>query len=429
MLSNVAFARPSITSEGQIQLGQRSFLSDPDKIPAQYQKSGGFVWATPILQIAGEKTRFRFKGIAGIDQGEFEQSKRTQLIPQELFVEHQRSQWNFVAGMNTYNWGVTDVVNPMDVINPRWARQPLNPIKIGSFGLAMTYTTHSGGWDFVYIPKQFPHELPTTTSRSIPRDVSVAGYVAEFQEQAATIQMPTAPLRPQIEKYEDPGHALDNNVALRYRQTLGSLDLHVMAFEGMPSFPDFSNPQVTLNPINLAPIVLELSPDVVVVPKYQRIRMASVGGVWSLSNFLVKFVHAETWRTSNDYEISLPQTSVLAIEKPVGFFGLDTTLLYQYSIVKDTSGLAESVFSTREIFDQTHMLGLRSASGFNWNVLLALLFNPRTQSQVTNLEGQYRLNDEVQLKLASQIIQGKEGSLANALRSSSNIELSLLVFW
>lgn len=423
-----AFAA-SWTSEGQIHLGQRQFLKEPQVSPTEYQKSGTFLWATPSLQYAGDNTRFRFKGIAGLDQSEFDPKDRTQLIPQEFFIEHRGRRFSLLAGLNTFNWGVTDLVNPMDVINPRWMRNPLNPIKIGSPSLALTWTLSNGEIDFVYIPRQFRHELPTVSSRALPRDLSVANYVAEFQGESVPILMPSTPLRFQYLETKDPSKALENNLALRWRQSLGNLDLQAVAFEGIPSFPDFSEPQVTLNIVNFSPRTLELQPDIQLEAKYQRIRLASLGGVWTLPGLLVKFVHAETWRASRDYEISLPRTSVLALEKPSPLFGFEATWLYQFAVVGDSSRLAESVFSTREIFDQSHLLGLRLASGFDWSFTFGGLVNPKSKAQVLQLDYQYRMNDQWQLKLSAQSIQGQEGSLARSLAEASDVQLGFLVFW
>lgn len=419
----------AFSSEGQISLGQRQFLSDPDPAPARLQRSGSYAWATPILQYAGDDTRFRLKLNAGIDAGETEASGRTQLIPQEFFIEHRRGSINVLAGLNTYNWGVTDLVNPLDVINPRWMRNPLSPQKIGSAGLALTWTHGQGGLDLVYIPRQFRHELPTTTSRYLPRDASFGSYVAEFQGNPVPIQLPQEPLRFRYAETRDPSHALDHNFAARYHHSVGSFDVHLVGFEGIPSFPDFSDPAVTLTPINFSPLTLELQPDVELEPKYQRVRIAGVGFSGDIAGVIVKFAHAESWRATRDFEISLPRTSVLGLEKSFGVSGLDLTLLYQAARVEDSSRLANSVYSTREIFDQSHLIGLRLSRGIDWNLLLGALYAPPSGAQITQAEMQYRLSDTYQLRAATQLIRGRAGTLAASLEKASDAQLGFLVYW
>lgn len=419
----------SFSSEGQVHLGQRQFLSDPSPKPDAFQKSAPFMTVTPILQWAGEDTRFRLKMIAGLDQTEFEAKDRTQLIPQEFFVEHRQGPINVVLGLNTFNWGVTDVVNPLDVINPRWMRNALSPQKIGSAGLALAWAGDNGGFDFVYIPRQFPHELPTPTSRYLPRDASLGNYVAEFQGTPVEVRTPATPLHFTYSEHKDPSHALDNNFAVRYRQTIGSLDLHVVGFEGIPGFPDFSAPSVTLNVINFSPLTLELDPNIELEPKYQRVRIAGFGGVWTVAGMLVKLVHAETWRTSTDFEVSTPRTTVLGLEKSLSLKGLESTWIYQHTLIEDSSKLAASVYSTREIFDKSHLLGLRLSAGFDWNLLMAAILNPVSGTNIAQVEGQYRLSDRYQLKASIQSIQGREGTLAKSLEKASEAQLGVLVFW
>lgn len=418
-----------LTATGEIRLGQKQFLADPDPSPPQLQKSGGFAWATPSLQYAGESTRLKFKMIAGLDAGEVEPRDRTQLIPQELFVEHRRTSLSFSAGLNTFNWGVTDVVNPLDVINPRWMRNPLSPVKIGSAALTTTWTHARGGLDLVYVPRQFRHELPTKTSRYLPRDASFGHYVAEFQGTPVPIQMPSEPLRFTFKEPQDPSGALDHNFAARYHHTLGSFDVHLVGFEGIPSFPDFSDPSVTLTPVNFSPLTLELQPDVELEPKYQRVRVAGLGLSGQVLGVLVKLAHAETWRATRDYEISLPRTTVLGLEKSFRPGGVDLTLLYQAAKVDDSSRLANSVYSTREIFDQSHLLGLRLSQGFDWSALLAALYAPPSGAQVLQAEAQYRLSDTYQLRASTQIIRGNPGTLAHSLEKASDAQLGILVYW
>jgi hypothetical protein len=419
----------NFTSEGQIFLGQKNFLSAPNPASAQLQKSANFLWATPSLQWAGDETRLKFKMVAGLDGGEIETKDRTQIIPQELFIEHRRTTIRFLAGLNTYNWGVTDVLNPLDVINPCWMRNPLSPQKIGSAGIAMTWTPTDGTLDLVYIPRQFRHELPTRTSRYLPRDASFGNYVGEFQDQPVPIQLPTTPLRFSFKDADDKSRALDHNLAVRFQRRVGSLDVHSVGFEGIPSFPDFSDPQVTLTPVSFSPPTLELQPDVELETKYQRVRVAGFGFSGDIAGVTVKLAHAETWRTSRDYEISLPRTSVLGLEKSFSIKGVDTTVVYQAAAVGDTSGLANSVYSTREIFDQSHLLGLRLSQGLDWNLLLAVLYNPNSSAQVTQAEGQYRLNDTYQLKLSAQVIRGQPGTLAHSLSTASDAQMGFLVYW
>lgn len=428
-LSFTAAPAAEFTSEGEIRLGQKQFLSDPDPAPPQLQKSAGYVWATPSLQYAGDNTRLKFKMIAGIDGGETESKDRTQLIPQELFVEHRRTKFSVSAGLNTFNWGVTDVVNPLDVINPRWMRNPLNPVKIGSAALTTTWTHAHGGLDLVYVPRQFRHELPTRTSRYLPRDASFGEYVAEFQGNPVPIQMPNEPLRFTFKDAADPSHALDHNFAARYHHNFGSLDVHAVGFEGIPSFPDFSNPSVTLTPINFSPLTLELQPDVELEPKYQRVRIAGIGFSGQLFGAVVKLAHAETWRATQDFEISLPRTTVLGIEKAFSPFGLEMTLLYQAARITDSSKLSNSIYSTREIFDQSHLLGVRLSQGFDWNALIAAIYAPPSGAQIMQAEAQYRLNDTYQLRASTQVIRGKPGTLAHALEKASDAQIGLLVFW
>lgn len=428
-VNSESLSAASWTSDGQININSHSFLTSPDQPPATYQSSGLIFETVPTLQWAGEDTRFRFKALANIDQTEPLTADRTQILAQELFVETRSKNLNLSLGVNTFNWGVTDAINPLDVINPRSYRNPLSPVKIGSLSCAITWTGDQQSFDAVYIPKQLPHTLPTTSSRYLPRDSSFANFSGEFQGRSATIQQSTEPLRFHYKDTSDPSHAMDHNWALRYQNTSSLGDLHLIAFQGLPSFPDFSNPEVRLTQTGWSPITYRLEPDVDLTPKYQRVNVLGVGFVTSIAGTVFKLAHASTSRTSSDYEISLPQTTVLGLERAFSAMGLDHIFILQYSQVRDLSTLTDSIYSTREFLDGAVLAALRTSSSIHWNLTLGLLSNPQTQARITQGEFQYRLNDIYQLHASLQQFSGKDGGLAHALETASNVDLGLSVYW
>lgn len=415
-----------VETSGRATFLYENFLSDPAKAPANLQKSGTLAEVEPVLQISGDTTRFRLKGIAGYDYTYNEVADRALLIPEEGFVEGRFGKWNLLGGYNTYTWGVTDVLNPLDPINPRNYRNPFSPTKIGVPSLSISWGGDTTSVEVVYIPRQTPHQLPPASSRALPRGVSFDEYASYFYGTPITT-LPTTALNFHYESTQDYGNPFTDNYAIRIRQTVGRLETHLVGFEGMPSFPQTG---LLLNVTNST-----LTDQVGIIPRYERIRMGGIGMVYSTDSVIFRGAFAQTWRTTSDQpwrtgtnmDIDLPQTGIVAVERTTNIKGNDVTFLLQYVSQKDKSGQPPSPYALSQVFDDSWMPGIRFAHGVDFSMMLGSIYNPSSKATLTSADMQIRLTDQVQLKFTGIYLAG--GKLLEAAKPASQVETGLNIFW
>lgn len=422
-------------ASGRITLMGDYFPKDAPNPPSDLQGNGGKIEIEPVAQFSSENWRFRLKALGGYDFSYKNSRDQIIAIPQEMFGETRTGAWNLMVGINTFNWGITDIVNPLDVVNPRSLRNPLAPVKFGSPAISAAWSGDSTSFELVYIPKQIYHELPRASGRYLPRDNTIANFTAVQNGNTYNITGSTSPWDFTYDKPIEYDNVMDSNFALRLRQTIGKLEIHVIGFDGIPTFPELiPRPQLLGFPPNFS-----VEPDLNFVPYYERLRVAGLGLVYTWDTLIFRFATAQTWRASNNplyivnstapVYISLPQTTVVGLEKTFSWQKLDWTILLQGASQKDLSGRPASPYSLNDVFDGVVMPGVRIASGLDFSMTLGGIVNTKTKSQIAMLDTNYRLTDHWQFKLGGQYISGGDNVLLKAIECASMVEAGVNYFW
>lgn len=423
---------------GKFILGYQGFYSNPDNVPTNFQTSAPKVTIEPSFQWSNQTSRLKFKALLGYDQSFKEAKDKVIAIPEEFFLETRSGRSNWIAGINTFNWGVTDVINPLDVLNTRSYRNLLASQKIGSPSLAWIYARDTWSMEFVYIPIQLPPQLPGEGTRFLPQGESLAKFAAQNGNQESTILAPNEGVRYHLqdsEYYDDP---FKNNFGLKIRYSPNRLESHLVGFEGHPGLPNM-DPRPLFDTVQLFPTeIYQVMPDFDIVPQYQRIRMAGAGFVYSTDSWIFKLAHAQVWQTKANLNqnrpgvplvVAQPKTTVFAAEKPFSIRSLENTLVLQTAAQSDPNSESESSISTRPIYDGSFMLGLRTASSIDWSTTFGLLYNPKVQVHILTYDYSHRWNDHVQIQLAGQHLGGKSGTLIHSLMAASNVNLNIISTW
>lgn len=428
-------------ASGRITLMGDYFPKDAPNPPTDLQGNGGKIEIEPIAQFSSEDWRFRLKALGGYDFSYKNSRDQIIAIPQEMFGETRAGAWNILVGINTFNWGITDIVNPLDVVNPRSFRNPLMPVKYGSPAISASWSGDSTSFELVYIPKQIYHEMPRASSRYLPRDQTIADFTVQQGNNTYQIQGNSNPWNFTYDKPVEFDNPMDSNFALRIRQTIGKLEIHLVGFEGIPSFPELKT-RPEFNIVSLSPYVLSMGQDVNLVPHYARVRTAGIGAVYSWDTLILRLAAAQTWRTTNkdimfavdsgpttEVYITAPQTAVIGLEKTFSWQKLDWTVLLQAASEKDLSGAPENPYGLTTVFDGAVMPGLRIASGLDFSMTLGGIVNPKTKSQIALIDSNYRLTDHWQFKLGGQYIAGGDNKLLKSIESAAMIEGGVNYFW
>ena len=438
---NPSFAKSAWDQSGKISLGYQSFYKNPEPLPENYQSSGLKFEVEPSLQWSNSKNRIKFKALLGYDASFANPKDRILGIPQELFWERQIPKNNFLIGINTFNWGVTDIINPLDVLNTNSYRSILMPKKIGSPSLAWTHSRDQWSVELVYIPLQFPPQLPGEGSRFFPQGESLQRFAEQMPRGSnQSLLLPPAGIRyhyQNSELYDDP---FRNNAGLKIRWNQNQLEAQIIGFEGHPGLPNL-DPRASLIPYDLSDPANEIflvNSDFDIVPQYQRIRMGGLGVVFSADSFILKFAHAQVFQTSSNLNqtrpgvallVAQPKTTILALEKPFGFKSLENTFLLQAISQTDPHQDRESALSTRSIYDGGLLFGLRTASALDWSSTFGILVNPKASVQLFSYDLNYRWNDRFHVQLSGQHLSGREGTLVNSISYASSTQLNIISTW
>lgn len=421
----------------KLTLGYQFFYSTPISAPTDFQKSAPQGIFEPSFQWSNPKSRIKFKALLGYDASFAESKDRTIAIPEEFFFETRRGRNNWILGVNTFNWGVTDIINPLDVLNTRSYRNLLAPTKIGSPAISWNYARDSWSLEMAYIPVQIDPQLPGYGTRFFPQGESLVKFASEDQT-AQIIPPANEGLRYHLKDRELYDEPFKNNFGLKLRAGFGKLETHWVGFEGHPGLPNFEPRPFLDSPISLNPDIFPLLPDFDIVPQYQRIRMGGLGLVYSADSWIFKLAHAQVWKTKTNYQtsnpteplrVAQPKTTVVAIEKPVAVGSLENTLLLQVTAQSDPEQEKESALSTRPIYDGSFIVGLRTASSLDWSTTFGILTNPTAKVNLLTYDFLYRWNDRVQLQLNGQHLAGEPGTIVHALAAASNTNLNIISTW
>lgn len=424
-------------STGRFQLGYQSFYKTVEPKPDNLQSSGGKLELEPGFQWSNPVARVKFKALLAYDNSFKQQKDQLLAIPEEFFWERRKGRNNWIIGINTFNWGITDVINPLDVVNTRNFRNLLSPYKIGSPSITWGHSRNNWSMEFVYVPKQILTAVPPDGSRFFPRGDSLRQFAQQGVKQTEielgapiVISLPPDGITYQVQDPEFYNNPFDHNVGLKFRLTSNQLETHLVGFEGHPGMPNLK-PTVGINITGFPPpeYTATILPEFKITPQYQRIRTAGIGFVYSGESWIAKLVHAQVWQTKANVYTAQPKTTVLAIEKPFSIRSLENTLLLQGALQTDPNQAEESTISTRAIYDKSVMLGLRTASALDWSTTFGILANPSLKVQIYSFDSSYRWNDRVQLQLVAQHLTGATGTIIESISGASSANFNIISTW
>lgn len=405
----------------------RAFGAGPSYPPESYQGSGPKLLLEPTFQWKSESFRMKATGAAIADQTYRVANDQYNFIAEDLFVEFRHRNWNLLTGFAVLNWGITDVLNPLDVVNSHSYHNPLAPKRMGSPMVALAFTRETFSADLVFIPNRTPPQLPLLNGRYFPRDISFAQIYSNQNDLNFVPVLPPQALQLSYNDRIEYDHPFRNNLALRLHAMRNQFEAYLIAFDGAPQFPDLHPPVVNLRAVP-GTSDLELDPVIGLTPRYQRVRSAAAGLVYSFESWIVRAVYADTWQTSANIRTVLPRSGVIALEKGIMGPKYNWTILLQYTSQTDAGSPSTNTYSTVQIFDQSLMAGVRLASEMDFSILLSALVSPK-QGQIFMTDLAYRLNDRWHLKAIAQLISGKPGTLLKSLEPASNFEAGIQFFW
>lgn len=378
-----------------------------------------------------KKFRFQWRAYALANPESKDSPEKAYWDIPEAFVEIKASSATRVRfGMNTVNWGVTDLSSPSDVVNPSAFFHPMRIVKRGSPMVELDYDKEVIGVHALYIPRQRRSVLPSDDSRWLPRQ-----FLVNVTTEAGTIDVPKF-LEYDIEGDEimDNGskrnnlttNALDHNAGLRLSSHLGSLDLYAMHFEGAAPQPKL-RPSITI--VSGSPNFVAQSP-IKLTPIFYRVRTSSAGFVYAAEKIILRAESAYQ-HTINKDPLLQPWmwSSVAAAETTLNLGRTSMILLTQFYYTVNPQAPDNLISSSYRLFDRTGVLGARWAWSDQLTFTGSLLFEANTKGIFALLGFERKISDSLRWGLSWRDFSAPEEGLIKTYDRNDHATLDLTYYF
>lgn len=340
------------------------------------------------------------------------------------------SSLRFRAGMNTVNWGVTDLSSPSDVVNPSAFFHPLRIIKRGSPMIEADYDREIVRVHAIYIPRQQKSLLPSEDSRWLPRkfllnvntDYGRIGLPDFFEYEIGKDEVLTNGSK----HYTLSNNALDHNAGLRLSSHLGSLDLYAMHFEGAAPQPKV-RPDITIvsqgsgfeaqSPIRLRPL-------------FYRVRTTSGGFVLAREKWIFRAESAYQHTISEDPLLQpWSWASVAAIETNLDIGSSSMIILLQYYYTVNPQAADNMISSSYRLFDRTAVIGSRWSLSEKWTITMSLLYESVDKGLFALAGFENKLSDSLRWGLSWRDFSAQEDGLLKTYDKNDHANLELTYYF
>lgn len=345
----------------------------------------------------------------------------------EAFVQYKKKSVDFRLGMDTVNWGVVDVMSPMDVVNTSAFFHPLRTYRRGAAMVEAKIEKESWGLHALYIPRQRRPLMPSSDSRWLPRkffiNAQADGEVVELPEFLDYEYISDTELKSGsfFSKSGRTG-ALDHNAGLRFTSHLGSWDFSVMHFEGAAPQPKIKPTLVLDYNIARSPIYLE--------PVYYRTRTSGLGVVWARESYIVRMESAYQHTVSEDSSLQpWSWSNVAGVETNVEMGSTTATVLAQYYYTKNPQSADNMLSSSYRLFDRTGLLGVRWAYSDDLTVTASGLYETKTKGLFWMVAFEQKLSDSLKWGAGWRDFSAQDEGLIKTFERNDHANLEMIYYF
>jgi len=372
---------------GYVAAEGRLFFSDP-QFPGQEDNNASLAAQPEYYYQWANGAIFTFTPFARIDSAD---SERTHWDIRELYYLHAQDWWSFRVGVARVFWGATEFVHLVDVVNQTDLVEHIDgEDKLGQPMLQFSASPSWGALDIFILPYFRERTFPGREGRLRPPlliDTDHAIYESSDKERA-------------------------KDLAIRYRRTLGDIDLGAYFFWGTNRDP-LLVPADFLDPNDPGPSRL--------IPFYERVTQFGADVQWATGNWLWKL---EALYRSGYLDPYFAATGGLEYT----FFGLGGGR-------SDVGVLAEYVYDERgddpemtSLFDNDLFLGMRFTPNdlAGTQVLVGVMQDLGDDENALSIEASRRFGSHWRLSLEAWFfLDAPEDSVISYLRDDDFVRMEL----
>jgi hypothetical protein len=157
---------------------------------------------------------------------------RTQVIPQEAYLNVNTSHVNFRGGYQIFSWGASDLYNPTDILNPRDYTDIFDFEKVGIVATKLTFSKGNFVVEGIWMPIPLEAYLPYQDSRFVQPFLTI-----ENNPVFPIIGAPPADYDVTENYLDPPINIRSSQFGARVLATVGRFDLGLSYFNGYIKVP------------------------------------------------------------------------------------------------------------------------------------------------------------------------------------------------
>ncbi|MFC4700170.1 hypothetical protein ACFO4O_08390 [Glaciecola siphonariae] len=293
-VSILLLASSSVYAEfsGGVSLQQRVFLEDA-AYTNQTNSQVSFAINPKYETSVGDSGFFTFSAFARADQRDDE---RTHFDVREALFAQYFDNWEIRAGIGKVFWGQTESLHLVDVINQTDFVESIDgEDKLGQPMIDIRYLLDTGTISFFVLPYFRERTFPGQEGRlrgALPIDVDTALYESEDEDTHV-------------------------DYAVRWQQTLGSLELGLAYFDGTSRLP-----QVVIGADDEGQVRL--------LPKYNLLQQASIDALYVTGSWLFKLEALQGKTLDENFSAAVAGFEYTLVDFAQSGYDLGLLMEYQY---------------------------------------------------------------------------------------------------
>ncbi len=379
-----------------------------------------------------ESFKFRFQPMIKYDGSNLSKEEKFLYENLEAHFSFRKSAHQFKLGMSTVNWEGPDFLNPMDLLNAKNYRDPLNMYNRSSAMAAASLQGEKMGIDLVYIPWRSEDIIPESKSPWWPR---LATLPTENEDLELRIPFD---VQYEIRNHRNLHEALRHNGGIRFQYRGDQWDTSIAAVEATASplglHPILSAASSVFNP----PVqIISLNNPIIIQPYYykQRTLAFAFSKAWEtviirgairhsqpLGDNQILRVLTQTGMTDINLQVpSWSQYGVFEIEKHFNVFGEDLTVILEYAESKKPK--SSSVSSFTSVLQNVYLIGFRLPLRETWTLNAAFFQDYKSKAHYTHTGLNKSWNDNLSSELAVDLFAGGENTLLGVYDKNDQVSL------
>jgi hypothetical protein len=331
------------------------------------------------------------------------------------------------AGSLRLGWGLTDIVNPLDLATQRDLTDVLNISSLGWLGV-VAEIKGLFGWSVEIAASPWTRAtiLPGRQSRWLPRDLQRSQTVRVAGEtKPATILLPTDVQYVILSDQEVGERPQEWGSGFRLQRRSAEIEVQLVYFRGLSPVPALEL-DVSGDIESQDPLVIRVDQTIGIRPlRYQR-QAAGVGLTWTLGPVILRLAASASDSIERDPRLGgWSHQGVLQLERSLQVGDLNVNVLGGISAQRSQAEADTTLASLERVFDRGGLFGMRIGWSDQGSLLLGGVVDLQRGGSLVRLALEHRLAEGFVSNLNIDLLDGTSTSPTGVFRAQDRVSLGL----